>query len=47
MKKIQVTTFILIGGLIGLLTNGIIIGVGVGALVYIAYNFDELLKSKS
>lgn len=47
MKKLQVTTFILMGGLIGLFTNGIIIGIGVGALVYIAYTFEELLEMKS
>lgn len=46
MKKLQVTTFILVGGLIGLFTNGIMIGVGVGALVYIAYRFEELFGEK-
>lgn len=46
MRKLQLTTFVVVGGLIGFLTNGILIGVGVGALVYIAYRFEELFDEK-
>ncbi|WP_174615480.1 hypothetical protein [Virgibacillus ihumii] len=46
MMKLQVTTFILIGGIIGFFTDGIMIGVSAGALVFIAYRFEKLLAEK-
>lgn len=46
MMKLQITTFVLVGGLIGLFTDGVMIGVGAGALVFIAYRFERLLEEK-
>lgn len=46
MMKLQITTFVLIGGIIGFFTDGVMIGVGVGALVFIAYRLEKLLGDK-
>lgn len=46
MMKLKITTFVLIGGLIGAFTDGIMIGVGASALVFIAYQLEELLEKK-
>lgn len=43
--KLQITTFILIGAIIGFLTDGIMIGAGVAAVVFIAYRLEKLLDS--
>ncbi|WP_405097124.1 hypothetical protein [Oceanobacillus sp. FSL H7-0719] len=45
MMKLQITTFILIGAIIGFLTDGIMIGAGVAAVVFIAYRLEKLLDS--
>lgn len=44
--KLQITTFVLIGGIIGFFTDGIMIGVGTGALVFIAYQLEKFLRTK-
>lgn len=46
MMKMQITTFVLVGGLIGLLTDGVMIGVGAAALVFIAYRMEKFLDEK-
>ncbi len=43
MMKLQVTTFVLIGGIIGFFTDGVMIGAGAGALVFIAYRLEKVL----
>ncbi|MFC7686443.1 hypothetical protein [Ureibacillus sp. GCM10028918] len=45
--KLQITTFVLVGGLIGLFTDGVLMGVGVAALVFIAYRMEKFLDEKS
>ena len=45
MMKLQITTFILIGAIIGFLTDGIMIGAGVAAVVFIAYRLEKFLDS--
>ncbi|WP_179134572.1 hypothetical protein [Oceanobacillus timonensis] len=44
MMKLQVTTFVLIGGIIGFFTDGIMIGAGAGALIFIAYRMEQFLE---
>ena len=46
MMKLQITTFILIGAIIGFLTDGVMIGVGAAALVFIAYRLEKFLKEQ-
>ncbi|WP_172840530.1 hypothetical protein [Virgibacillus phasianinus] len=41
MMKLKTTTFVLLGGIIGAFTDGIMIGVGAGALVFIAYQLEK------
>ncbi|MRH43527.1 hypothetical protein GH741_12640 [Aquibacillus halophilus] len=43
MMKLKITTFVLIGGLVGALTDGIMLGVGASALVFIAYQFEKYI----
>ncbi|MEK4303310.1 hypothetical protein [Oceanobacillus sp. FSL K6-0251] len=43
MMKLQVTTFVLVGGIIGFFTDGLMIGVGAGALVFIAFKLEKFL----
>lgn len=43
MMKLQITTFVLVGGIIGFFTDGVMMGVGAGALVFIAYKLEEFL----
>ncbi|KGR76171.1 DUF3329 domain-containing protein [Ureibacillus sinduriensis] len=47
MMKLQITTFVLVGGLVGLFTDGVMIGVGAAALVFIAYRMEKFLDRKS
>ncbi|MCP3029849.1 hypothetical protein LF817_00690 [Halobacillus sp. A1] len=44
--KYQITTFILVGGLVGALTDGVMIGVGASALVFIAYKLEKYLEEE-
>ncbi|WP_161493857.1 hypothetical protein [Virgibacillus necropolis] len=44
MMKLKITTFVLVGGLVGALTDGIMIGVGASALVFIAYQLERFLE---
>lgn len=46
MMKLKTTTFVLIGGLIGAFTEGILTGVIAGCLVFIAYQLELLLEEK-
>lgn len=46
MMDSQLTTFVLVGGLIGFLTDGTMMGVGAGALVFIAHRIDKYLDMK-
>ncbi|WP_179107213.1 hypothetical protein [Sediminibacillus massiliensis] len=41
MMKLKITTFVLIGGLVGAMTDGVMIGVGAAALVFIAYQLEK------
>ncbi|SIS66455.1 hypothetical protein [Salimicrobium salexigens] len=41
--KLKITTFVLIGAFIGLMTDGVMIGVGAAALVFIAYQLEKAL----
>jgi len=43
--KLKITTFVLVGGLVGALTDGIMIGVGAAALVFIAYQIEKYLEA--
>lgn len=40
--KLKITTFVLVGGLIGLFTDGIMIGVIAASLVFIAYQLERM-----
>ncbi|MDQ0157933.1 hypothetical protein [Robertmurraya andreesenii] len=44
MMKLKITTFVLIGGLIGALTEGIMIGVIAASLVFIAYQLERMVE---
>ncbi|MFD1412626.1 hypothetical protein [Oceanobacillus jeddahense] len=46
MMKLQVTTFVLVGGIIGFFTDGIMVGIGAGALVFIAYRLEKFLEKQ-
>lgn len=41
--KLQITTFVLVGGIIGLFTDGVMMGVGAGALVFIASKVEKMV----
>ncbi|MFD1065123.1 hypothetical protein [Oceanobacillus locisalsi] len=43
MMKLQVTTFVLLGGIIGFFTDGIMTGAGAGTLIFIAYRMEKFL----
>ncbi|WP_168193842.1 hypothetical protein [Lysinibacillus sp. SGAir0095] len=47
MMKLQITTFVLVGGLIGLFTDGVMVGVGAAALVFIAYKIEKFIEEKA
>lgn len=47
MMNSQLTTFILVGGLVGLVFDGVMMGVGAAALVFIAHRMDKYLDLKS
>lgn len=46
MMKLQITTFVLIGGHIGLFTDGVMVVVGAAAVVFIAYRIEKFLEEK-
>lgn len=46
MMKLQITTFVLVGGLVGFFTDGVMMGVGTAALVFIAYRLESFLGEK-
>lgn len=46
MMKLKITTFVLIGGFVGALTDGIMIGVAASALVFIAYQLEKYFDLK-
>ncbi|MFC4559716.1 hypothetical protein ACFO3D_16135 [Virgibacillus kekensis] len=43
MMKLQLTTFVLIGAIIGFLTEGLMVGAGAGAVIFIAYRLEKFL----
>ncbi|UJL47106.1 hypothetical protein KFZ58_04010 [Virgibacillus sp. NKC19-16] len=47
MMKLQITTFVLVGGIIGFFTDGVMMGVGAAALVFIAYRLDKFLGGET
>lgn len=47
MMKLKITTFVLVGALIGAFTDGIMIGVGASALVFIGYELERLVEGKN
>ena len=44
--KLQLTTFVIIGAIIGFLTDGVMVGAGVGAVVFIAYRLEKFFDKK-
>ncbi|MFD1609250.1 hypothetical protein [Oceanobacillus luteolus] len=46
MMKLQITTFVLVGAFIGFLTDGVMIGAGVAAVIFIAYKLERLLEER-
>ncbi|WP_179133940.1 hypothetical protein [Halobacillus massiliensis] len=46
MMKQKITTFVLIGGFAGAATDGVMIGVGASALVFIGYQLEKQLEKE-
>lgn len=47
MMKLQITTFVILGAIIGFFTDGVMMGVGAAALVFIAYKLEKFLESQN
>jgi TctA family transporter len=45
--KLQITTFILVGAILGFFTDGVMIGVGAAAVVFIAYRLEKFFDKKN
>lgn len=47
MMKSQLTTFVLVGGLLGFVFDGVMMGAGAAALVFMAYRLENYVDLKS
>ncbi|WP_458948301.1 hypothetical protein [Oceanobacillus sp. CAU 1775] len=45
--KLQITTFVIVGAFLGFLTDGIMIGAGVAAIIFIGYRLEKYLDNKN
>lgn len=47
MMKLQITTFVIVGAILGFLTDGVMIGAGVSAVIFIAYRIEKYLDNEN